>query len=804
MKNLKLYVNPFKNYLSTAQLGMNSSQLSVIKEAKRILNDCACFRGPEGETGPQGATGATGATGPQGPTGSLEDFTVSGASTNALVYYDGKTISGISSLFYYSSINTLSANLDITPCVNNKYNLGSSDVAWDNVYTRTINSYIYNGIESYSYISTSGLVSSLTGLGSIGYISSSQLQSTIIAIDNDVHQDIMEVTTSTVTGLGSARYISSSQLISTVVGLGNIYPSSINFTSTVRGLGSIGYISSSQLISTVTGLGSAGYISTQQLQSTVNALGSIGYISTQQLQSTVVGLGQIYLSSFNTSFPSTVTGLGTAGYISTQQLQSTVKGLGQIYLSSFNTSFPSTVTGLGTAGYISTQQLQSTVVGLGQIYLSSIPMVLANASFGKVLRVDSVYGNDITAFTNQYGFPFSTISAAMTVASTSDMIYLLPGTYNEKVVFRSTISIRGANTNSVTIQQANVTADTTLVKMNRNTRLEDVTLNLTSQSVLATKLIGVEISSCQSFAKLRTTVINVNNSGLTTNGTPTTLYGVYSSGHSSTLQYSGADDVERTTINVIGAGSGNKRCVYNDDSNRIQLRNCSLFCTDAMNATYSGGSYIGIETVNSNSIIAIKTSSVNGNQYNNNGTTSADISQTFGTIILSGTDLIHRTANNNGITVNGAQSIMSFAVSGVLSNFLAFDGGGGHHISNSWSNSFLVPGTLSFTTVNADPITVYNGISLGNTNLITTMGFQASTGPGVGFSTFAVLYKNGAIVPNYVLPITGTNTLNFLSTSTLTLLNTDSFGVYLSTSRVAGANSNNTSMSNPVITLSFY
>ena len=341
--------------------------------------------------------------------------------------------------------------------------------------------------------------------------------------------------------------------------------------------------------------------------------------------------------------------------------------------------------------------------------------------------------------------------------------------------------------------------------MNRNTRLEDVTLNLTSQSVLATKLIGVEISSCQSFAKVRTSVINVNNSGLTANGTPTNLHGIYSSGHSSTLQYASADDVERTTINVIGAGTGNKRCLYNDDSNRIQLRNCSLYCTDDMNASYTGGSFIGIETANTNSVVAIKTSSVGGNHYTNGGNISADVSQTLGTIIVGGTDLINRNANNNSITVNGTQSIMSFAVSGILSNYQVFtaDLGGGKRLSNNWSNSFLTPGTLSFTNLNADPITVYNGINRGNTNLITTMGFQASAGPGLGYSTFAVLYKNGAIVPNYVLPITGTNTLNFLSTSTLTLLNTDSFGVYLSTSFVS-PNSNNTGMSNPVITLSFY
>ena len=48
--------------------------------------------------------------------------------------------------------------------------------------------------------------------------------------------------------------------------------------------------------------------------------------------------------------------------------------------------------------------------------------------FGKVLRVDSLYGNDTTALTNQYGLPFATIASAMGVASTSDLIYLLSGT----------------------------------------------------------------------------------------------------------------------------------------------------------------------------------------------------------------------------------------------------------------------------------------------------------------------------------------------------------------------------------------
>ena len=156
-----------------------------------------------------------------------------------------------------------------------------------------------------------------------------QLLSTLFYFNQNLPSSTYIFLPSTVQGLGSAGYVSTSYLTSTIEGLGTFgYLSSSVFgdvvQSSIIGLGSSGYISSLQLLSTVQGLGSSEYISSSQLISTVQGLGSFGYLSTVSL-----------LSTLDTVLPSTVTGLGTAGYISSLSFYST-----------FSTALPSTVQGL--------------------------------------------------------------------------------------------------------------------------------------------------------------------------------------------------------------------------------------------------------------------------------------------------------------------------------------------------------------------------------------------------------------------------------------------------------------------------
>jgi len=119
--------------------------------------------------------------------------------------------------------------------------------------------------------------------------------------------------TSTIDGLGTLGYISTQQLLSTVVGMGNIFIST--------GTPGYGDVTTGQLISTTIGLGNI-YLSTADA----------GQVFSTQLISTTEGLGQLYLST--PALVSTIEGLGNVGYISTSGLTSTFQGLGQIYQSS--------------------------------------------------------------------------------------------------------------------------------------------------------------------------------------------------------------------------------------------------------------------------------------------------------------------------------------------------------------------------------------------------------------------------------------------------------------------------------------
>jgi hypothetical protein len=165
---------------------------------------------------------------------------------------------------------------------------------------------------------TFSTLSTMIGRGGIpGSITSQELQSTV----SDIYSTTKYISSgnliSTVDGFLTGPFAQSSFVISSVIGLGTIgYVSSLSLGSTVTRLYS--YIDSN-----ITNLGTDhGYLSSPQLLSTVRNLGIASYISSSQLRSTV---SSIFLYT-NTHVSATTNALGTYGYISTSQLLSTTQG----------------------------------------------------------------------------------------------------------------------------------------------------------------------------------------------------------------------------------------------------------------------------------------------------------------------------------------------------------------------------------------------------------------------------------------------------------------------------------------------
>ena len=506
-----------------------------------------------------------------------------------------------------------------------------------------------------------------------------------------------------------------------------------NNTSTLF-LDSNPMITAPGLVSTVQGLGTTGYISTLSLTSSLQGLGSLGYISS--------GLTTVSLTS-------TVQGLGTTGYISTLSLTSSLQGLGSLGFLSTSaaaTGFASTVAGLGTTGYISTLSLTSTVQGLGSTgYLSSLTGTTSAPRLGNVLTVDIVYGNDSTA--SPGGLPYATVLAAVAAASSGQTIWILPGTHTiipvagSGILIPTGVAIRGMNTQTTILQMIPIASGTyTMVTMGTQTRLEDVTLNLTT-SVVGANLVGINFpSDTPGTAKLRTMVLNVTS----TAGDGTYCYGVFATGTTTNPKVFQSSSAARAiTLNVTANVTGLVRGIYVTSDLQYSVRDIIVKAT----CTGSPADCIGVEGTDSRAYIILKTSSVDGTT--NDIKQPAGLATTNSVIQLNATDLINASSAANGFTVNTEPSHLYYVGVG---NWV-----GGPAL-------YLFPGTVAYSALSGTPIglpfpqkcIIFEAIiscqpaltNIPNTDSVTLTLYKSLTPNTVGtaFATFTANVVNGSYV----------------------------------------------------------
>ena len=398
----------------------------------------------------------------------------------------------------------------------------------------------------------------------------------------------------------------------------------------------------------------------------------------------------------------------------------------------------------------------------------------AASSFGigKVLRVDSIYGNDSTASVG--GSPYLTVNAAVAAATSGSTIWVHPGTYNLSagLTLPAGIALRGQNTQTTTIQMLGVAADTTLLIMGENTRVEDLTLKLTSASHYTLK--GIVLGGTTTVtSKLRTCVLTVDNSGASVGGT-SVVTGVEANGTGTLGSGSFSfNSLKGSTINVYSNGGGNKRGILVTGTNIISTRDMNIYVARPAN-TASTGSYVGVETADSsnNGSIQMRATTVGtvrptaGQAY-----TASDILQTnpatitdptylvsAGIQVGPGTDLVTKTAGGKGFSTYIYPATVYYGLKG--------------DIKSGSNGAYLWPGTMAISNnVFPDPGTPPAYYRIQQPTIISGMSAGLNIAPG-GTHTVTLLLRytpyGGSLtnITGFTVTFTGTDKfMNFYNGS---------------------------------------
>jgi hypothetical protein len=345
-----------------------------------------------------------------------------------------------------------------------------------------------------------------------------------------------------------------------------------------------------------------------------------------------------------------------------------------------------------------------------------------------------------------------TITSALSNVSAGQTVFVRPGTYSEKLTIPTNVALRGANVQTVTVQQLNTTSNTTLLTMGSNCRVEDMTLTLTS--LCNVNLTGIDWPSGTPLtSKLRTAVVNVTSGGTGSN----TIVGMLSAGTSVTT-YSASDAVRSCTISVDASSSGPIRGVYVTGSNWFALRDANI------NARGTGSNIVGVETTNAGSYASLKHSTVRGGD----GTgIRYDINRTAGEVLLGSADLVNNTANGNGFSVTTEGAITHYGTTGNFANGTTY---------------YLVPGFVR----QGDLPTSTFGIPVTQNMILFSGTFQSSPALPTGQSVKLSAYKNN-VLTDFSMNIVAGQTLASNVTQSIDYRRGDTFDIRMV---VSGGNFN--------------
>jgi hypothetical protein len=440
----------------------------------------------------------------------------------------------------------------------------------------------------------------------------------------------------------------------------------------------------------------------------------------------------------------TSTGNGGDAYIRGGTSPSGTKG--RVYVGATNTSAVYISSAAPAANvYVQNQQvdlvtaLPTSGQFLGYNGTKWLPTTLPAVSprLGNTLVVDSVNGNDLTGAVN--GLPFATPQAAINYINTNSLVgvtvWIMPGTYalSAGITIPNTCSLRGLSTQTtrLTLSASNPGGTVTMLTMGENSRVEDLTLTLTSTNV-TTNLVGVNTpGNTSTTSKLRTCVVTVDNSTLA-HTTTTNVYGIYDNGTGTLGPSSFSFNFTRgVTINVFSNGGGNKRAVFVDTANDITFRDTNFYVAAPV-SSLSTGSYVGVETTDAGCSVQFRTCSISGPSTAGSYTGSDILQTTPGTGFINngiqlgpGVDLVNKTAGSKPFTTYVTPTTIEYGLKANLVN----------------SPHYLWPGVQTA----ADATEVFYRFQ--QNSICQGMSIYVRTAPGIGNSITVTVNKSTTNTP---------------------------------------------------------
>jgi hypothetical protein len=311
----------------------------------------------------------------------------------------------------------------------------------------------------------------------------------------------------------------------------------------------------------------------------------------------------------------------------------------------------------------------------------------------------------------------------------------MPGTYDESITIPTGIAVRGHNLQSCVISQPGVTASTTVVTMGVNSRLEDMTVNVSSSSAVDITCVQFPDGTSKT-AKLRTVVVNATN---TSTGATGTCCGVKCTDSTTNNVVTSFNAIQRMTINATTSGvtGASAYGLLNSSNAYFSVRDTTLFATGT-----GGAQCIGVLASGAIGYTSIKTSTCAGSIY--------DIDRTGGTgcvLLLNATDLQNASSNGNGFSVNTEQANISFGLIDTKNP------SSGKYVNTTY---YLIPGTLNandsylpsanFPQYFGQPVIIF-GASASSSKALTgdqQVVFNLISTTGVTSTTFATATLNAS------------------------------------------------------------